>query len=319
VIDLVGLPVIELLGIFLNVLFPVFALVAIGYAVGPKLNLEARTLARIAYFIFIPAYVFEVLSNAKIDLGIALRMSGYTVVVHVLCAALGFGVAKLLRRPPQVVAAYTLIAVFGNVGNFGIPIVKFRFPNQPYVAEVSTIYFLAIVTTSFVVGVAAANWNKSGVAKAVVAVLKTPALLAVPPALLANWLNNQMGFSLPLPITRPISLLAAAMIPTMVVALGVQLASAGLPKLSADMVLSTLVRLVGGPLLAAALVWPFGLMGVGHAIERSVGIIQAAMPAAVLASIIAFENDLLPDFVIGTVLFSTLLSVLTLTVVLALV
>jgi len=48
-------------------------------------------------------------------------------------------------------------------------------------------------------------------------------------------------------------------------------------------------------------------------------VLQAAMPAAVLASIIAVENDLLPEFVITTVLFSTLLSIVTLTVVLAIV
>jgi hypothetical protein len=309
--------VFELLGIFnvfLNVLVPVFALVAIGYVVGPKLKLEARTLSRISYFIFIPAYVFDVLSNANINPGIALQMSAYAILTHGLCAGLGFVVAKLMKRPPQVVAAYVLIAVFGNVGNFGIPIVKFRFPDQPYVNEVSIVYFLAIVTVSFVVGVAAANWNKGGVLKSVVAVLKTPALIAVPPALVANLLIHQYGFTVPLPVARPITLLAAAMIPTMVVALGVQLASAGLPKVNADMVLSTLVRLVGGPVLALLLAAPFGLSG----IERSIGIIQSAMPAAVLASIIAFENDLLPEFVIGAVLFSTLASVATLTIVLAL-
>jgi predicted permease len=306
--------VFELLGIFLNVLVPVFVLVVIGYAIGPRLKLEARTLSRISYFIFIPAYVFDVLSAANINVTVAAQISAYAILAHVLCAGLGFVVAKLLKRPPQVVAAYVLIAVFGNVGNFGIPIVKFRFPDQPYVNEVNIVYFLAIVTISFIVGVAAANWNKGGVFKSVVAVLKTPALMAVPPALLTNFVIHQYGLTLPLPLARPIGLLAAAMIPTMVVALGVQLASAGLPKVNADMVLSTLVRLMGGPILALLLAAPFGLSG----IERSVGIIQSAMPAAVLASIIAFENDLLPEFVIGAVLFSTLASVVTLTVVLAL-
>ena len=43
------------------------------------------------------------------------------------------------------------------------------------------------------------------------------------------------------------------------------------------------------------------------------------MPAAVLTSLIALEHDLLPDFVTTTVLFSTILSSITLTLVLALV
>ena len=133
----------------------------------------------------------------------------------------------------------------------------------------------------------------------------------MPPALLANALQLQM----PLVFARPIELLAATMIPTMVVALGVQLAGAGLPRISLDMILASAIRLIAGPLLALALAAPFGVAG----LERSVGVIQSAMPTAVLASIIAFENDLIPEFVITTVLFSTLASVVTLTIVLALV
>jgi len=52
-------------------------------------------------------------------------------------------------------------------------------------------------------------------------------------------------------------------------------------------------------------------------LTRDAGVLQAAMPAAVLASIIAFEHNLLPTFVTATVLFSTLASIVTLAVVLA--
>jgi hypothetical protein len=43
------------------------------------------------------------------------------------------------------------------------------------------------------------------------------------------------------------------------------------------------------------------------------------MPIAVLTSIIAMENDLLPAFVTASILFSTLASVVTLTIVVAMV
>ena len=207
-----------------------------------------------------------------------------------------------------------LIAVFGNVGNFGLPIVRFRFPGDQAALATATIYFLAIMIIAFIICVAAANWHRAGSIRAVVAVFKTPALLAVPPALLVNWANLNYGVSLPPIMSRPIELLSAAMIPTMVVALGCQLAGAGIPRPNWDMAISSAIRLLGGPLLAFGLAAPFGLVG----IERSVGILQASMPAAVLVSIIAVENDLLPEFVIATVLFSTLASVVTLTIVLTL-
>ncbi len=299
----------QLLPIFLNVLTPVFLLVFVGYLAGPKLKLEARTLSRFAYFILIPAFVFDVLSKAHIQAGLAVQVTVYAVAVHAVCAGLGWLCARLLRRPAPIVSAYVLISVFGNVGNFGLPMIKFRFPDQPSVLEVSTVYFLAILTISFVLGVAAATWHKGGRLHAALSVIKTPALIAVPPALIVN----ALGWSMPLALARPIELLAAAMIPTMIVALGVQLSGAGLPKINLDMLAASAIRLIGGPVIALLLAVPFGVTG----IERSIGVIQAAMPTAVLASIIAFENDLIPEFVITAVLFSTLASIVTLTVVLA--
>jgi len=96
----------------------------------------------------------------------------------------------------------------------------------------------------------------------------------------------------------------------MLVTLGVQLSQMERFHFSGDMLIASGLRLIGGPLLAFALVVPFGLTG----LERGAGILQASMPTAVLASIIALEHDLLPEFVTPTVLFSTLISLVTLTV-----
>lgn len=300
-----------LLEIFLNVLTPVFLLVGAGYVAGPRLKLEARTLTRFAYYLLIPAFTFEALSTARLAAGVAVGMTVYASLTQLVCAGLALATARWLRRPPAVAAAYAIIAVFGNVGNFGLPIVQFRFPEAEQAGEISAVYFLAISTLAFMVSVAAANWHKGSRWQAALAVLKTPALLAVPPALLVN----ALGWELPLAASRTIHLLATAMIPTMVVALGVQLAQAGWPRFTADVWIASALRLVAGPAAALALAPVFGLTG----LERSIGVIQAAMPTAVLASIIAVENELLPEFVIAAVLFSTLASLLTLTVVLALV
>ncbi len=131
------------------------------------------------------------------------------------------------------------------------------------------------------------------------------------PAFLVNGLNIE----LPLFAGRAVGLLAAALIPVMLVTLGVQLANMGRPSFNRDVVIGGSLRLVVGPILALALAAFFGLSG----IERGAGVIQASMPVAVLASLIALEHDLLPDFVTTTVLFSTLASAFTLTVVLAIV
>lgn len=298
----------QLLAIFFNVLAPVFLLVLLGYLVGPTLQLEARTLSRFAYFILTPAFIFNILSQAEIEASLATRMIIYIATVYLLSGLIAFLVARLLRRSADMTAAYVMIAVFGNVGNFGLPIIQFSQGDTALVA--ATVYFLAVLVVAFVVCVMAANISRGGTLRSVIAVFKTPALIALPPAILFNW----MQVDLPPFVTRPMELLAGALIPTMIVVLGVQLADAGIPRPNLDIALASAVRLISGPALAFALAAPLGLTG----IERNVGIIQASMPAAILVSIIALENDLVPHFVTATVLFSTLASIVTLTIVLAL-
>jgi malate permease and related proteins len=282
----------------------------LGYLAGPRLELQARTLSRLSFTILAPAFTFDVMYTASIQAGIALRMTAYIIVVHIVCALVAFVVAKpILRRSPDMVAAYVLIAIFGNVGNFGLPIVVFALGEAALSA--ATIYYLAIMVVAFVVGVAAANWNQGSRFGAVLAVLKTPALVVLVPALLLNWWQLE----LPPVIDRPVGLLSDALIPTMLLMLGVQLSEVGMPRFSLDMALAGLLRLVVSPLLAIILALPFGLGG----LERGSGILQSGMPAAVLTAIIASENDLLPGFVTATILFTTLASIITLTLLVGLV
>lgn len=299
----------QLATIFINVITPVFALVVIGYFAGTRLELEPRTLTRYAYYILIPALVFNVIASAQVEVGLATQMILFAVVVHIALAGVGWGVAKALRRPEKMVSAYILIAVFGNVGNFGLPLIEFRLGHEAFAA--ATVYFLAIMTIAFIIGVAAANLPSGGGLKATLAVFKTPALIALVPAVIANAYDIQP----PLFLERIIGLLAAATIPTMLVALGVQLSTLKSFNFTSDVIIASGIRLLAGPALAILLAVPFGLTG----IERGAGIFQAAMPAAVLTAIIAMEYDLIPEFVTTTVLFSTLASVITLTLVMALV
>ena len=292
--------------VFLNVVTPVFILVVIGYFVGPRLNIEARSLSRTAYFVFIPAFVFNIISEAKIDSELALQMLSFILVAQIAVALLGFLVGKALRQSREITAAFVLIATFGNVGNFGLPLIVFRLGETA--RTFATVYFVATVFISFVICVGVASWARSGGVTAVFSVFKTPALIALIPALVFNITDVEI----PIFLSRLSGLLGQAMIPVMLITLGVQMGEIPKIKINFNVFAASTVRLIGGPVLALLIVPYFGLEG----LERSTGILQAAMPAAVLASIIALEYKLLPEFVTTTVLFSTLYSVLTLTVIL---
>jgi hypothetical protein len=96
--------------------------------------------------------------------------------------------------------------------------------------------------------------------------------------------------------------------------LGLQLREAGRLEWGVAVLAASGVRLIAGPALAFALIPLFALSG----IEASAGVLQASMPAAVLTAIIAVENDVAPTFVTSVVFVTTLLSLISLTRVMAL-
>ncbi len=299
----------QLFTIFLNILAPVFALVLLGYWVGPRLQIDARSISRIAYFILTPAFIFNVFSQTTIEASLALRMVLFAVVATLITAAVGYLLARVMRSSAQMTAAIVLTSVFGNVGNFGFPIIAFKFGDESIVE--ASLYFIVLSTLGFVLGVAAATWSKSGGWGAILSVFKTPAIVAAGVALLVNLFE----WPIPLFLDRAVGLLAGALIPIMLLTLGIQLAGVGKIRFDRNVIVASACRLLIGPAVAIVLATPFMLTG----IPRGAGILQTAMPAAVLTSLIAMEHDLLPDFVTTVVLFSTIASAVTLTVVLAIV
>ncbi len=293
----------ELLHVFLNVILPVFGIVALGYLLGGRLELQARTLTRVAYYVFVPAFIFEAIGSAEVPLDSALKMVVFIVGAQLLAVFIAGGIGRLLRRSKEMIAAFVMIAAFGNVGNYGLAVIRFRLGDVSVAP--STIYFVAITISAFVVCVGAAGWARGGSRGAVWGVLKTPALWAVIPALAVS----QGSVEVPLMLTRMIGLLADAMIPVMLFSLGLQLLEEKKVTFSGDVVLASGIRLLLAPALAAATAIPFAL----GEIETVSGILQAGMPTAVLVAIIAKENNIVPGFVTSVVLVSTVASLVTLT------
>jgi predicted permease len=299
----------ELLAVFINVIMPVFGIVLLGYLLGNRLELKAQTLTRVAYYVFVPAFIFQAISTAEVSFDSALKMLAFIMATHLLAASIAGGIARLLGRSREVIAAFVMIAVFGNVGNYGLAMIQFRL-GETAIAP-ATIYFVAITITAFVVCVGAAGWAHGGSKGALSGLLKTPALWATVPALIVS--NSDMV--VPLIFSRMIGLLAAAMIPVMLFALGLQLLEQKKVSFSTDVIIASSARLILAPAIAFLVAIPFRL---GH-IDYASGVLQAAMPTAILVAIISKENNIVPSFVTSVVLFSTLASLVTLTVIMVLI
>jgi malate permease and related proteins len=299
----------QILSIFLNVVSPVFALVLLGYFLGPKLQLQYRTLSRTAYYLLIPAFVFHVLSTVKLDLSTAGRMVAGISLIYAATGLIGWSVARILGYSREMAVAFLMTGIFGNVGNFGLALTSFRLGDLSM--ESATVYMVTVNALAFSVCVLAASWVHHGGFGALKRLLKTPGVLALVPALFFPF----TGTTPPLILDRVSGLLGDAMIPMMLLTLGLQLREAGHLEWGLPALAASGVRLIAGPALAFALIPLVGLSG----IEASAGVLQASMPAAVLTAIIALENDVVPTFVTSVVFASTLLSLVTLTLVMVLI
>ena len=126
------------------------------------------------------------------------------------------------------------------------------------------------------------------------------------------------GIEIPLlpGIYQAVKFLSQAAIPVFMLVLGMQLGTADadpLPRrLYLPLFLAGLTRLVLSPLLAWGLTLLLGLSG----IAAQASILEAAMPSAVITVILATEFDTQPRLVSRVVLWTTLFSMVTLTLLL---
>lgn len=113
---------------------------------------------------------------------------------------------------------------------------------------------------------------------------------------------------------RGIELAGTGAIPVMLVVLGMQIADLkGIGRVWLALPASVL-RLVIAPVIAMLLAQWLGLKG----LSRSTAIIEASMPTAVIATILATEFSVRPGLVTTTVVVTTLLSAVTLPLVITL-
>lgn len=292
-----------LAGIFFDILGPVLLLIGVGVAVGKWLGVAPEPLAKLAYWVIGPVFIFDTLAFAELAPGLLPRM--LTALVAGAAGAALFGWLAMLRRPRSERSAVVTDAVYGNVGNYGLAVVVFTFGEGAL--ALGAIGMVTINTIGVVVGVASAHSGWEILRRATT----SPLTLAVPPAVLVN------AFDVDLPplLLRPIGLLAAALIPLMLITLGIHLRAMGRPVIDLPVVLAVVGKLIVQPAVAFVAVALLGLAGD----PAGTVIIMAAMPTAVFAVVLTIEQNTAPELTSTAVLVGTLASVLTLPVVIALV
>ncbi|MGE5603290.1 MAG: AEC family transporter [Nitrososphaerales archaeon] len=293
--------------IFGTVLLPIVLIVGVGFALGRLTRVDSRPLAVAVFYLFSPCLVFISMAGTQVGADLLGKLALLKALVIVSLIVLAIVVAAALRLSPVLRGAFILAVAFSNSGNFGLSVTEFAFGQAGV-----TLALICFVVDNLAVnslGVYFAARGRASVRGALLQVAGNPALYALALGLLVH----EMGWQAPLAITRASETLGRAAVPTMQTVLGIQLATLTFtPGHWKTIGWASVLSLVAAPLLAALYVIPLGVTG----LARQVGILETAVPTAVSASIVATRYDSEPALVSGTVLVTSLLSLVTVTLVL---
>jgi malate permease and related proteins len=298
----------ELLSLFTNNLLPIFLIVGASFLFGRYTGVSPRPLSQLVFHLFSPCLLFTLLTQNRLSGSEISRVMLFAGACILLLGALTWIFGTGFRLERRLLAGVMLSSMFMNAGNFGMPVVLFAFGETAL--SYASLYFVTSAILAYTLGAVIASLGSVNLLGALANLLKVPSVYALGLALVFL----ATGWKVPTPLERTVELLGDASIPSMLVLLGLQLQTAVWSNHSLPMTLAGSMRLLVSPMIAFLLIPLFGLVGPA----RQALILEAAMPTAVLTTVLATEFNAEPSFVSAAVLITTLLTPLTLTLLLAL-
>jgi len=282
---------------------PALLIALAGYVAGKKLALDKGTVSKMCLYVLSPALTFNSLSTSEADLSAVWRLSGISLALPFVFTLVFSLVFKFVRFEKATSRGLLLATIFSNAGNYGLPVSLFAFGQEGM--DFATVFFVVQGILLATYGVYVAASTKMDAKKALMTVLKMPAMYAA----LFGMGVKIFGIPVPQVIARPISLLAGGGIGVFLFLLGLQLVGTkGDSSLWKPVLLTVILSLLVAPVVAAIAGNVFGLSG----LPWKILILQSAMPPAVNSTILAHEFDAKPDLVSCATLVGTLCSTVTL-------
>lgn len=297
--------------IFTNIIIPIFLIIILGFTLYKKFQIDTKTLTKIQFYGLIPALLFVNIYNSQLNSKLISTIMLFTISLFTIQLIYTTFLSRFLGYKQSVRKAFINSVVLFNSGNYGIPLISLLFKDT---YAVSILVILMVVQNVMVntVGIYnSSSGNGKSIKEVLMSIVKLPMIYVI---VLAFVLRGQ-SISVPAPLMSTITILSKGMVPVALMTLGVQLAKTKFDFRLHKVYLSNLLRLMVSPCIAYGLTLLFGLTGV----VAQVLIIISAAPTAVNSVLLAIEYDNEPDFASQTVLFSTLLSAVTVTTVIYLV
>lgn len=292
--------------VFVEILLPIFLLIAAGALFSRILKPTLEPLTQLALFLAAPALVFHALVRYPISFQEVGRLMALMVLYVGILWALSEFLVRVLRLEDSLGRAFLLATVPMNVGNYGLPLVRFALGPETEGFSILVFVVFNIPLVTWAIWVAAGG--TLGSARGMKDALKIPIFQAT----LLAFLFGGLGWTLPSPLSKSLGLLAQAAIPLFLVILGMQLDRTRIDRWGWDLGLAVFVRLAVSPFLAFGLAHLCGFQG----LPVKVIVLQTSTPSAVLTLLYALRFGCQPQWMASVIFFSTVFSVASLSVIL---
>ncbi|KJY82752.1 membrane protein [Vibrio galatheae] len=275
-----------------GILFPVFALIVVGFIVGRWLKPDFKPINRINMDTFTPALVFSSLVAMPLDVNQVPLLSASIVAVLMP----GLVMIPLCRLSKLRYKTWAPPHMFRNSGNLAIPLFTYTFGDSALAPAV----LLFVVSACLHISVGLTLLSEGNPAKQII---KMPIFLAAMSALILNF----SGIGVWQPLYEATVLLGQAAVPVMLLSLGAQMCNMRLSGLKIG-VLCTLQSLFTGAIAFAVIYFFIPL----PTMQLQMMVLFTMLPPAVMNYLFAERFQIEPAKVASMVLFGNFFSILTL-------
>lgn len=312
-----------------GVILPIFILVGLGVGLQRKFSFHLRSMSHLLTYVLLPAAVFKSIYLSNIELSLLAAIIFYLIAFSVVMMIVGNLSVRLLKLKREEGAIFKNSVALINSGNYGFPVSQLIFTANPIGVSIQILVLLFQNVLTFSYGLynlmmakgepeAAKLSTSKGSPRAYKKskdhreILRQFLTMPIIYAIIAGFLFNIFEWSIPRPIFAPLESLANAFMAIALIMLGAQLSQIRLTSMfNGKVYLSSVLRLLGGPLVSFALILLFKLDGV---IAQSL-LIASCFPTSRNSASLALEYNVAPEFAAQVVFFSTLISPFTVAIV----
>ncbi|WP_230970719.1 AEC family transporter [Nitrogeniibacter aestuarii] len=284
----------------ISILFPLFAIVALGYWVGKKARPDLAHANKLNMDVFVPALVFAALASKPFRPENDIPLLVATLVMVIGSGLVAWGIARALK-----IDVKTLVppVMFNNCGNLGLPLAVLAFGEQALAPMI--VMFMASNLLHFSFGA----WLLDHRVR-MVTIWKVPSVMAT----FAGLIVGMAGIPVWEPLLISIKMVGDIAIPLMLIGLGVRLADSQISSVRLGLI-GAVVRPAVGMAIAAILIMLYDF----PPLQKALVLVFGALPPAVLNYIFAERYGQEPDKVASMVLIGNVAAILFLSVALAIV